>query len=102
MDLNAELAKLKTMFDKGAISSSEYEQAKTRLFMTPLRTSNTSSPSFGRSTTDKVLGGVCAGLANYTQTPTWVWRLGFASAAVFFGTGFLAYLLLWIFVPKQS
>lgn len=49
---------------------------------------------------DHLLGGVCAGIANYFDIqPVWV-RLAFAIAFFFFGTGLLLYIILWIVVPK--
>jgi phage shock protein C len=52
-----------------------------------------------RSSRDKKLGGVCAGLADYFDLdPTLVrvlWLLAFFCA----GAGFLAYIILWIVLP---
>ncbi len=52
-----------------------------------------------RSTTDKKIAGVCAGLADYFDLdPTIVrvvWLLAFFCA----GTGFLIYVILWIALP---
>lgn len=55
-----------------------------------------------RSPTDRILGGVCAGLGESTQTPPWLWRAGFVLAALGFGTGVLLYLVLWIFMPVRD
>jgi phage shock protein PspC (stress-responsive transcriptional regulator) len=53
-----------------------------------------------RDSDDHLIGGVCAGIANYFDVqPMWV-RLFFALAFVFAGTGFLVYVILWIIVPK--
>src|SRR4051812_45209682 len=35
-----------------------------------------------RSSTNKVLGGVCGGLAEYTNTDPLLWRVGFVALAV--------------------
>jgi phage shock protein C len=56
----------------------------------------------GRSRTDKMIGGVCGGFAETTGTPAWVWRLGFVFVALWMGTGLLAYLILWIFMPLRG
>jgi phage shock protein PspC (stress-responsive transcriptional regulator) len=52
-----------------------------------------------RSTTDKKIAGVCAGLADYFDLdPTLVrvvWLLAFLCA----GVGLLAYIVLWIVLP---
>ena len=53
-----------------------------------------------RQMKDKVLGGVCTGLAEYLEIDPVVLRVLFVIAA-FFGTiGFWMYLILWIVVPK--
>ncbi len=57
---------------------------------------------FSKSETDRWIGGVCGGLGEHTPAPSWVWRLLFVLLAVGFGTGFLLYLLLWIFVPRKA
>lgn len=45
-------------------------------------------------------GGVCSGLAYWTRTPTWLWRLGSAVLFLCAGVGLVPYILLWIFMPK--
>ncbi|MBI2966710.1 MAG: PspC domain-containing protein [Bacteroidetes bacterium] len=53
-----------------------------------------------RDSDDRVLGGVCSGIAHYFGfDPLWL-RLAFAVALFFFGTGVLLYILLWIIVPQ--
>src|SRR5215204_5154780 len=47
-----------------------------------------------RSRTDKMLGGVSGGLAEYSGIDPLLWRLAFAG-----GTGVLVYLLLWLLMP---
>jgi phage shock protein C len=51
---------------------------------------------------DSWIGGVCGGLATSTPIPSWVWRLCFAALVLYYGFWllFLAYLLLWIFIPE--
>lgn len=54
-----------------------------------------------RETKDRVLGGVAAGLARYLEIDvTWV-RILFILVTIFGGSGFLAYLVLWIAIPEQ-
>lgn len=55
---------------------------------------------FVRSTTDKMVGGVCGGLAQtYNIDPTLV-RLGFVALALLGGgAGLLIYLVLWLVMP---
>jgi phage shock protein PspC (stress-responsive transcriptional regulator) len=45
---------------------------------------------------------VCGGLGEHTPVPSWTWRLLFALLFLFYGTGLLIYILLWIFVPPKS
>ncbi|MDB5247272.1 MAG: PspC protein [Segetibacter sp.] len=52
-----------------------------------------------RDENNKVLGGVCSGIANYFVIDPVVVRILFI---VFFGVTFFAYLLLWIAVPSTA
>ncbi|MBS7564376.1 PspC domain-containing protein [Mucilaginibacter sp. Bleaf8] len=53
-----------------------------------------------RDADDHLIGGVCAGIANYFDAPaTWI-RLAFALAFAFAGTGLFLYIILWIILPK--
>ena len=49
-----------------------------------------------------VLGGVCAGLANYFDMDPVVVRVIFAFLLVFAGGGLVAYLVLWIVMPEDA
>jgi phage shock protein PspC (stress-responsive transcriptional regulator) len=51
-----------------------------------------------RSATDKVLGGVAGGLAEYSGIDALLWRVGFVALAVL-GPGVPVYLLLWLLIP---
>ena len=52
-----------------------------------------------RSSTDKMIAGVCGGIAAYLQVEvTWI-RLVFAVLAIFGGVGILAYIVLAIIMP---
>ena len=53
-----------------------------------------------RSTTERHLGGVCGGVAEYTNTDPTVVRVVFIVLAVM-GPGVLLYPLLWAMVPEQ-
>jgi len=52
-----------------------------------------------RSTTDKKIAGVAAGLAYYFDLDPTIIRLVWLLAALFAGTGVLAYIILWIALP---
>ncbi len=68
----------------GAAQGSEYKTGK-KLFRDP---------------DDKIIGGVCSGLADYfgIQDAIWV-RIGFALTALGGGIGVPVYLLMWAIVP---
>ena len=55
-----------------------------------------------RDDNDKILGGVCGGLANYLRVDVSVVRILFAILTFGAGTGFLIYLLLWIVLPSKN
>jgi phage shock protein PspC (stress-responsive transcriptional regulator) len=52
-----------------------------------------------RNADDKILGGVCSGLANYLGIDPVIMRIVFV---VFIGVLFWVYILLWIIVPSKS
>ena len=55
-----------------------------------------------RAENDRVLGGVCAGVANYLRIDPAVVRIIFALIAFGgFGFGFLLYIILWIILPSK-
>lgn len=62
----------------------------------------TTTKRIKRSNTDKMLSGVCGGLAKYFDIDSTLVRLAFAFAAIFAGTGVLIYLVMWIIVPKED
>ncbi|WP_040338499.1 PspC domain-containing protein [Candidatus Blastococcus massiliensis] len=56
-------------------------------------------PQLRRSRSDKVIGGVGGGLAEYSGVDALLWRVGFVALALAGGTGVLVYLLLWLLMP---
>ena len=55
-----------------------------------------------RDTKHKVIGGVCAGLANYFDMDASLLRLLLAFMILFAGTGFWLYIILWIVMPAGN
>jgi phage shock protein PspC (stress-responsive transcriptional regulator) len=55
-----------------------------------------------RDTNHKVIGGVCAGLANYFDMDASLLRLLLAFMILFAGTGFWLYIILWIVMPAGN
>jgi len=68
----------------------------------PQPTAQTTSKRLYRDENNKVLGGVCGGLANYFGIDPVIVRVVFAVVALAAGTGILAYLILWIAVPSTA
>jgi phage shock protein C len=54
-----------------------------------------------RSRTDRVFGGVAAGIARSLNVETVIIRIIFALLLVFGGGGLLLYLILWIAIPEE-
>jgi phage shock protein PspC (stress-responsive transcriptional regulator) len=60
-----------------------------------------SSRDWFRSSSDRMISGVCGGLAEEFGLPPAVVRLGFVLLTLFsFGTGLLLYLVLWGVMPE--
>lgn len=57
---------------------------------------------FRRSRQNRVIGGVCGGLAEYLAVDPTLVRLGFVLFAVMGGSGVLVYILAWLIVPEQK
>ncbi len=54
-----------------------------------------------RSRSDKVLGGVCGGLAEYFDVDPVLIRVLFVAVTLGGGAGILAYIILWIVMPQR-
>jgi phage shock protein PspC (stress-responsive transcriptional regulator) len=50
---------------------------------------------------DKMIGGVCAGIAEYIDIDPTIVRIAFAFLLLFAGGGLLAYILGWIIIPED-
>ncbi|WP_089337371.1 PspC domain-containing protein [Blastococcus mobilis] len=57
-------------------------------------------PPLRRSGTDRMIGGVSGGLAEYSGIDSVLWRVGFVGLTVAGGAGVVVYLLLWILMPS--
>ncbi|HSU00720.1 MAG TPA: PspC domain-containing protein [Geodermatophilus sp.] len=55
-----------------------------------------------RDTRNKVIAGVCAGIARRYGISRTGLRLAFVLSCVLPGPQFIAYLLLWIVIPKDT
>jgi len=61
----------------------------------------TKSNRLYRSNTDKVIGGVAGGLADYLDIDPVIVRILFVLLAIFGGSGVLVYIILWIVIPAE-
>ncbi len=55
-----------------------------------------------RRTSNKMIAGVCSGLADYFGIDPIFVRLAFVLSAILYGFGLLPYIVLWILMPKRS
>lgn len=55
-----------------------------------------------RSRTQRILGGVCGGLAREWGLPVWGVRLGVVVLGLLPGPMWLVYLLAWILMPEEA
>ena len=56
---------------------------------------------FKLSSTDKKIGGVCGGLAEYFNIDPLIVRLAFVALVLGWGSGGMLYLLLWLLAPRR-
>ena len=54
-----------------------------------------------RSRSDRIIGGVCSGLAQYFTIDPWLVRVLFILLA-FNGLGILVYMVMWVLVPDEA
>ena len=111
MNISDEIKRLHELHQAGALSATEFEQAKTKLLNASVdlnKSSSSGNGDFGseinrlrRSRSDRWLGGVCGGLGRVSGVDSWVWRRVFTLCVLFAGFGALIYLLMWIFVPEE-
>ena len=57
---------------------------------------------FYLSDTDKKIGGVCGGIAQYFDIDPIIVRIIWIIAAFFYGIGLIPYLAFWIIVPREN
>ena len=55
-----------------------------------------------RSGKDQKIGGVCAGVARYFDIDPTIVRVIWAVLAFCYGTGVLAYIILWLIAPVST
>jgi len=99
-EMRADLKRLQRELDSGRVPVSS---SVSRISAPPSVPSDAAQPGakkrFVRSSTDKKIGGVCGGLADYFNLDPRLMRLTWVFAALFLGVGLPAYLILWATVP---
>ncbi len=54
-----------------------------------------------RSRRDRVIGGVCGGIASYFGIDPVIIRVIWTLAIIFGGTGIIAYIICWLVIPEE-
>ncbi|MDB5025166.1 MAG: PspC protein [Mucilaginibacter sp.] len=84
----------------GTVEDFEHAEEDTKASFSGTYYNNTESRRLFRDPDDHLIGGVCAGIANYFDIDAvWV-RLAFALSLIFAGSGLILYIILWIVIPK--
>ncbi|MBP6287045.1 MAG: PspC domain-containing protein, partial [Ferruginibacter sp.] len=89
------------MDDAPGASSASASSSRQEQQTTSSSTTSTGHKKLFRNENDKILGGVCGGLANYFNIDVVVVRIIFV-ILLFSGIGFLTYIVMWIAVPSSS
>lgn len=55
-----------------------------------------------RSTSNKMIAGVCAGIGKYFNLDPTIIRVLYVLMVFFAGFGILLYLILWLVIPSES
>jgi phage shock protein PspC (stress-responsive transcriptional regulator) len=85
--------------DSGNVNSDANKNAAANAEGPAFKTSAIGNKKLYRSENEKVVGGVCSGLANYIGIDVVIVRIIFV---VLFGALFIPYLILWIAVPSSA
>lgn len=84
-DTNYNYSNNRTQYSTGSMNNQQYQyEAARRLYRNP---------------NDKVIGGVCSGVANYFDIDPVIVRLVFAVLFLTAGIGLLAYIIAWMIIP---
>jgi phage shock protein PspC (stress-responsive transcriptional regulator) len=103
-DVNDLIAKLGTPADFGMEENKSNQQKENTNKNTNFTFGNTTKKikRLYRDADNKVIGGVCSGIGYYFGfDPVWL-RIGLAASLLFYGFGFIPYIILLIVVPKAE
>ncbi len=109
-DVNEIIASMGRVEDFEAVEEEQVkpEAEKQRPASEQYRSANTENRSRStkgrlyRDSSDKILGGVCSGIANYLDIDPAIIRILFAIISFGGGIGFIAYIALWIILPPRD
>ena len=88
--------------EESLAGSADKETAYTNTSSSSTGNPGTARESLYRNANEKILGGVCSGLAAYLKIDTTIIRVLFALLAVgSFGFGLLLYVILWVLLPER-
>jgi phage shock protein PspC (stress-responsive transcriptional regulator) len=103
MTIADEIAKLHDLQVKGALTAEEFARAKARLLQTvPGPGADLAINRLRRTPGDSWIAGVCGGIGRLTGVESWIWRMLFVLGLLFGGFTLVVYIVLWIFVPRES
>jgi phage shock protein PspC (stress-responsive transcriptional regulator) len=105
MSMADELEKLHRLHAGGVLNQAEYETAKARVLAGGAGSPPGATLAINRlrlSDSDKWIAGVCGGIGAVTGVESWIWRLIFVLGLLAGGFTIVLYLILWIFVPRES
>ena len=77
------------------------EAIKCRYCGSAVQGSSVLTRAWHRSARDKMIAGVCAGLAEEFGISVTILRLAFVLGALISGTGLVIYIVLWVVMPLQ-
>lgn len=104
MSITQELDRLSQLHRDGELSNDEYTRAKARVLNGGAAAAGSLANginALSRSRDERWIAGVCGGLARVSGLAPWLWRVLFTLLALFGGSGVVAYVLLWIFLPED-
>src|SRR5688500_3084014 len=98
-----QLEKVHRQLANGALRQAEFQQAKPRLLASVRGPGARVAINRRRlAGSDRWLAGGCGGLARVPGRGSWIWRMVFLIGLLFGGFTLFAYVVLWIFVPREE
>jgi len=88
---------------ESAETAGSQEKTQSNEYYNPYRSGGYGHKRLFRDPDNKIIGGVCSGIAHYfgIEDPIWI-RLAFVAVFFTFGTGFLLYIILMLIIPKAK